>query len=128
MVDADLRKTVPVEQIKLVLQELNCVSEKLFVVQSHLRHMIAQAFALGATAVVSRPREIISKLAQIEIAQKAAQSDFAIASPEITNSAAAFASMFSAIRTGKPIRLSDAENATSEIINSIEQNGLDRVA
>jgi hypothetical protein len=45
-------------------------------------------------------------------------------SPEITDSAAAFASMFSAIRTGKPITLSDAENATSQIINSIGQNGL----
>ena len=86
--------------------------------------MVAQAFALGATAVVSRPREIISKLAQIEVAQKATQAGFAVASPEITASAAAFASMFSAIRDGKPIRLSDADNATSEIINSIEQNGL----
>ena len=124
VVDADLREMVRVEQIRLILQELNCVREKLFVVQDHLRSMIAQAYALGATAVISRPREITVKLAQIEIAQKAAQSDFAIASPEITDSAAAFASMFSAIRTGKPIRLSDAESATSKVINSIAQNGL----
>jgi hypothetical protein len=32
--------------------------------------------------------------------------------------------MFSAIRGGKPIILSGAENATSRIINSIVQNGL----
>jgi putative nucleotidyltransferase with HDIG domain len=32
--------------------------------------------------------------------------------------------MFSAIRAGKAIKLSDAENATSQIINSIAQNGL----
>jgi hypothetical protein len=62
MVDADLRKMLRVEQIKLVLRELGCVSEKLFVVQNHLHHMVAQAFALGATAVVSRPKEIIFKL------------------------------------------------------------------
>jgi putative nucleotidyltransferase with HDIG domain len=123
MVDADLRKAVPVEQIKCVLQNLPCVSEKLFVVQSHLHHVVAQAYALGATAVVSRPREILPKLAQIEIAQRAAQADFAKASSEITSSAASFASMFSAIRRGKPLMLSDAENATSEIINGIEQNG-----
>jgi putative nucleotidyltransferase with HDIG domain len=121
-VDADLRKAVPVEQIKRILQNLPCVSEKLFVVQSHLHHMVAQAFALGATAVVSRLREIIPKLAQIEVAERAAQ--VANASPEITSSAASFASMFSAIRKGKPLILSDAENATSEIINGIEQNGL----
>ena len=124
MVDADLRKIDRVEQIRLVLRELSCISEKLFVVHHQVRSMVAQAYALGATAVVSRPKEIIFKLAQIEIAEKAAQSDFAITSPEITNSAAAFASMFSAIRGGKPIKLSDAERATSEIINSIAQNGL----
>jgi putative nucleotidyltransferase with HDIG domain len=123
MVDADLRKAVPVEQIKRVLQDLRCDSEKLFVVQSHLHHMVAQAFALGATAVVSRPREIIPKLAQIEVTQRAAQADLAKASPEITRSAASFASMFSAMRRGKPLMLSEAENATSEIINGIEQNG-----
>lgn len=124
MVDADLRKAAPVEQIKHVLRDLHCVSEKLFVVQRHLHHMVAQAFALGATAVVSRPREIRSKLEQIEVAQKSAQAGLAIASSEITNGAAAFSSLFSAIREGKPLKLSDAENATSEIISGIEQNGL----
>ena len=124
MVDADLREEVRVEQIKLVLLELSCIPEKLFVVQKHLHHMVAQALALGATAVVSRPKEIVLKLAQIEIAQKTAQAELAVTSPEITDSAAAFASMFSAIRRGKPINLSDAENATSQIISGIAQNGL----
>ena len=124
MIDADLRKAAPVEQIKRVLRDLRSVSEKLFVVQSHLNHMVAQAYALGATSVVSRPKEIITKLDQIEIAQKAAQAGTADAPPENTNSAAAFASMFSAIRSGKPFMLSDAENATSDIINGIEKNGL----
>jgi putative nucleotidyltransferase with HDIG domain len=32
--------------------------------------------------------------------------------------------MFSAAREGKTLRLTDAENATSEIINSVEQKGL----
>jgi putative nucleotidyltransferase with HDIG domain len=124
MIDADLRKPVPVEQIKRVLQDLRCASEKLFVVQNHLHHMVAQAYALGATAVVSRPKEIISKLEQIDVAQRAAQAGIAVASTEITSGAAAFASMFSAIREGKPLTLSSAEDATSDIINGIEQNGL----
>jgi putative nucleotidyltransferase with HDIG domain len=123
IVDADLRKTAPVEHLKLVLQDLHCVSEKLFVVQSHLHHMVAQAFALGATAVVSRPREVIPKLKQIEAAQRA-KAGIASASPDIVKGTVAFASVFSAASEGKPIRLSDAENATSEIISSIEQNGL----
>jgi putative nucleotidyltransferase with HDIG domain len=124
VVDADLRKAVPVEQIKLVLQDLHCVSEKLFVVHNQLRDRIAQAFALGATAVVSRPKEIISKLAHIEVTQKAVQADAADALAEITNGAASFSSMFSAIESGKRIRLSDAENATIEIINGVKHKGL----
>jgi putative nucleotidyltransferase with HDIG domain len=124
MVDADLRKPVPVEQIKRVLEGLRCATEKLFIIRSHLHHMVAQAFALGATAVVSRPREIISKLEQIEVAHKAAQAGSAVTSTEPPRDAATFASLFSAIRQGKLLKLSDAENATSEIIHGIEKNGL----
>ena len=99
MVDADLRKAAPVEQLKLVLHDLRDVSEKLFVVQKHLHHMVAQAFALGATSVVSRPKEIVTKLAEIEVAHKAAQEAAQAgraktssdkASPEMTHSAAVF--------------------------------------
>ncbi len=124
MVDADLRNTVCVEQLRLVLQQLKSAQEKLFVVQSHLHHMIAQAYALGATAVVSRPREIIRKLAQVEVAVKAAQGDLATALPEITSGAAALASMFSAVRSGKSLNLADAEHATLQVISSVMQNGL----
>jgi putative nucleotidyltransferase with HDIG domain len=122
MVDVDLRKEVRVEQIKLVLQKLSLVPEKLFVVQNHLRSMVAQAYALGATSVVSRPKEIIFTLAEIEVAEQAAKA--AVATPEIMDSAAAFVSMFSAVRAGKAIKLSDAERATAQIIDSIMQNGL----
>jgi putative nucleotidyltransferase with HDIG domain len=124
MVDADLRQGDRVQQVRLVMQELTSVSEKLFVVQNHVRSMIAQAYALGATAVVSRPREIIAKLAQIEAAGKAQQGDLSVIVPEVAASAAIFTSMFSAIRGSEPINLSDAERSTSQIINSISQYGL----
>jgi putative nucleotidyltransferase with HDIG domain len=124
IVDADLRQTVRIEQIRLVLRKQKGISEKLFVVQSQIRRMVAQAYALGATDVVSRPSEIMDKLAQIDGAARAAQPDAAIVSPAITNSAAVFASMFTAVRGGKPINLGDAEQATSQIVDSIAQNGL----
>ena len=124
IVDADLRKPDPVEQIKLVVRNLSSVTEKLFVVQLSLHHMVAQAFALGATAVVSRPSEIVTKLAEIEVAAKAARVQVADTSPDIANGAAVFASVFSAIRSGKPFAVSDAANATSQIIDGIERRGL----
>jgi putative nucleotidyltransferase with HDIG domain len=124
MVDVDLRKFARVEQIRAVLLDMPSVHEKLFVVQNHLHHMAAQAFALGATAVVSRPKEIILKLAQIAVAERAAQAEFSSASLGTTNGAAVFASMFSVIQRGRPLALSDAESATSEIIDGIEQHGV----
>lgn len=124
LVDADLRKAAGIEQIRLVMRQQKRIPEKLFVVEKHSHHLIAQAYALGATSVVSRSREIAFKLAQIEVAEKATRAGVAIAAPDITGSAAAFASMFAAIRDGKPISLSDADSATSQIVDSIEQNGL----
>ena len=90
VVDADLRQAVPVEHLKAVLRNLQRISEKLFVVQSHLRDMIAQAFALCATAVVSRPREVAAKLAQVEIAQRAMRPESSDSMSEVANGAEYF--------------------------------------
>jgi putative nucleotidyltransferase with HDIG domain len=123
MIDADLRQLVCVEQIRVVLQQdLRGIPEKLFVVKNNVRSMIAQALALGATSIVSGPKEIIFKLAQIEA--KVTRASVANASSEIASSAAAFASMFSAIRRGQSIDLAEAEHATTQIMNSIDRNGL----
>ena len=82
MVDADLRMRVRVEQIRVIVQEVSWISERLFVVRNQVRSMVEQAYALGATAVLSRPKEIIVKLARIEVAEKAALTDFAIDTQE----------------------------------------------
>jgi putative nucleotidyltransferase with HDIG domain len=85
--------------------------------------MVAQAHALGATAVISSTKEVAFRLARIEEAQKAGQRELA-APPALTDCAAAFASMFLAVRAGKPISLADATRATSEIIDRVERSGL----
>jgi len=123
MVDADLRVTVRVEQIKQTLSELHATTEKLFIVQQHLHHMVAQAFALGATSVVRNTHEIGPKLAQIEATMKAAGGPGAVVS-QTADCAKAFASMFSAVKHDKAINLSEAEGITSHVIASIERNGL----
>lgn len=121
MVDADLRKMDCVERIKRVLRVKRTNPEKMFVVPGHLHGMIAQAYALGATAVVSRPREIISKLIQFANEEKADNP-----SSETKNSATALVSMFSTVREGKPVNLADAEYATSQIITNILRNGFNK--
>jgi putative nucleotidyltransferase with HDIG domain len=125
MVDADLRVMARVEQIKETLGGLQAISEKLFVVQKHLHHMVAQAYALGATSVVRSNREIGPKLAQIEAAAKASGATHGTGvRSEIVDCARAFATMFSAINHDQPIDLSDAERATARVIAGIERDGL----
>jgi putative nucleotidyltransferase with HDIG domain len=124
MVDADLRIMLRVEQIKEALRGLSAIKEKLFIVQRHLHHMVAQAYALGATSVVRSTREIAPKLAQIETAARAAGNNSASVRSEATDCAKAFASMFAAINQGQSIDLAEAENITSHVITGIERDGL----
>jgi putative nucleotidyltransferase with HDIG domain len=124
VVDADLRKAVPVAYLKSMLRDLQGVSEKLFVVQSHLRDMIAQAFALGATDVISRQREITAKLARVELAQERMKSGLVGGPAGLARCAASFSSLFSAAGEGRPITLADAKKATLEVIYGVKQNGL----
>ena len=122
MVDADLRVMARVEQIKETMSNLQTASEKLFVVQKHLHHMVAQAYALGATSVVRSTREIGPKLDEIEA--KATSTASGSISSEIVDCAKAFASMFSAINHDQSIDLSEAERATARVISGIERDGL----
>jgi putative nucleotidyltransferase with HDIG domain len=124
MVDADLRIMARVQQIKETMSELQAIPEKLFVVQRHLHHMVAQAYALGATSVVRCTREIAPKLAQIEAAAKASGAPSGTVRSEIVDCARAFASMFSAINHDQSIDLSEAETATARVISGIERDGL----
>jgi HD-GYP domain-containing protein (c-di-GMP phosphodiesterase class II) len=124
MVDVDLRQMDRVGQVRLVLKEMGSIPEKLFVVHNLARSMVAQAYALGATAVVSRAKEAIRTITRIEKAETAAQEDAADPASDLDEGAAAFASMFSNVRLGKPVNLADAERATSQIVRRVEDGGL----
>lgn len=124
MVDADLRQPTCVEQIRHVMADLKTVSERLFVVHRHLHHLMAQAFALGATEVVHNARQAAAKLTQVEAAMRAAETGSESAPNWITDCGKAFGSMFSAIGQRNAIHLADAETVTAQIVASISQNGL----
>jgi putative nucleotidyltransferase with HDIG domain len=124
MVDIDLRQLTRVDQLRNILHELVGIPEKLFVVHNRSRSMVAQANALGATGIISRPKEAILKVAQIEAAEAAADNSAEDPAPQMDEGVAAFASMFSNVRRGKPLRLVDAQRATSRIISRVGQDGL----
>ena len=124
MVDADLREEARVEQIRRVMSGLNTINEKLFVVHRHLHHLVAQAYALGATGVVHNAKQAASKLTQVEAAMRAAETGLESSPAWMNDSEKAFAALFSAIGSGKAIHAADAETVTTQIISSISQNGL----
>jgi putative nucleotidyltransferase with HDIG domain len=124
MVDVDLRQGDRVEQLKLALHELDSSPEKLFVVHNQVRSMVAQAYALGATYVISRPKEAVFRLAQIADVEEAAQRAAEMPPSEMSGASTAFASMFSAARNGRPIKLLDAEHATAKIVDRVKRDGL----
>jgi putative nucleotidyltransferase with HDIG domain len=124
MVDIDLRQMPRIDQLKFVLNELESIPEKLFVVHNLSRSMVSQAYALGATGVISRAREAVLKVAQIEEAEAAEESNAADSAPQMDEGVAAFASMFSDVRRGRPLKLVDAKQATSKIITRVGQEGL----
>ena len=123
MVDIDLRQMARVDQVRFIMEQLTSIPEKLFVVHNLSRSMVAQAHALGATAIISRPKEAILKVAQIEEAE-AAEENAADPTQEMDEGVVAFASMFSDVRRGRPLKLVDAKRATSKIITRVGQDGL----
>jgi putative nucleotidyltransferase with HDIG domain len=124
MVDADLREAERVTQVKQVLGEVRSISEKLFVVHRQLHHLVAQAYALGATGVVHSAKEAVPRLKQVEAQLRASNTEGESAPIGIADCGQAFAAMFSAVGRGQEIHLADAEIVTSQIIASIAQNGL----
>jgi len=124
MVDIDLRQMPRVDQLRFVLQELQPIPEKLFVVHNLSRSMVAQAYALGATAIISRPKEAALKVDEIEAEEAAEEEEAADTAAGMDEGVAAFASMFSNVRHGKPLKAIDAQRATSRIINRVGKDGL----
>jgi putative nucleotidyltransferase with HDIG domain len=124
MVDVDLRQLPRADQLRPILNELAAIPERLFVVPAHARSMVAQAYALGATAVISRAKEAMPKIAQIEYAEAAAESAAADPALDMDAGVAAFATMFSNVRHGRPLKVADAQRATTQIVKRVGQGGL----
>ena len=124
MVDADLRKPDRIEQIRTDLHALREIREKLFVVEKSMHAMVVQAQALGATGIVSRPKEIVGASARIEVEMRAERREAAAASAQVTDSARALASIFAAVLNNLPVNMVDADTATQQVISGVTQNGL----
>jgi putative nucleotidyltransferase with HDIG domain len=124
VVKADLRTIENICALKKVLAAMKRVEKRVFLVEDSAHLSIAQAYALGATAVISRAKEAMPKIAQIEYAEAAAESAASDPALDMDAGVAAFATMFSNVRHGRPLQVADAQRATTQIVKRVGQGGL----
>ena len=124
MVDIDLRQMARVDQVRFIMQELSGIPEKLFVVHNLSRSMVAQAYALGATSVISRPKEAILKVAQIEEAETAEEDNAAAAGSGDGRRCGGLRLDVFECAPWQAAEACRCEAATSKIITRVGQDGL----
>jgi putative nucleotidyltransferase with HDIG domain len=103
------------------------VRKRIVLVDRNARLFIVQAYALGATRVLINPVSQASLLAELADGKRPG-TGFSEASHDdreaATAGAIAIASMFSAVRAGKPIDVRGGKNAGGIIADDVAENGL----
>lgn len=125
VVDADLRNVDNIASIRQALPQVRGASQRLFIVDKSARAAVVQAYSLGASSVIPSPldaRSLQHRLAMLysEDGTGAQQRQPAA----MAKSATALASMFASVLGGKPVNLAEAQQATTEIIDTVAANGL----
>jgi putative nucleotidyltransferase with HDIG domain len=127
VVTADLRVLENISAVKAASGKINRIPKRVFLINQSTRLAIVQAYALGATHVLTNP------VSQVQLLKKLSDSDAsAIVQCEPTSGiqeaasagAASIASMFSAAMAGSPIDIAGARNAGSKIADCIAEDGL----
>jgi putative nucleotidyltransferase with HDIG domain len=126
VIKADLRTIENICALKKILTDLKQVEKRVFLVEDSAHLSIAQAYALGATSVLSGPinqARLLKEFGDLPPAEApgTVEGDAAAAA---SSAEAALASMFTAIADGTAIDVAGAKNAGARIANAIEQHGL----
>jgi len=126
VVKADLRTIENICALKKVLAAMKRVEKRVFLVEDSAHLSIAQAYALGATSVLTGPlnqarllKEIGGQAAPDILAVDEDSSVAAASSAEV-----AFASMFTAVTAGAAIDVAGTRKAGARIADAVEQHGI----
>jgi putative nucleotidyltransferase with HDIG domain len=127
VVSADLRVVETISALKAISAKIARVPKRIFLIEQRTRLATLQAYALGATHVLSHPVSQLQLLKQLADADAPpiAPSDPSSGGQEAASAgAASIASMFSAVISGAAIDVAAARNAGSKIADSIAEDGL----
>jgi putative nucleotidyltransferase with HDIG domain len=122
VIAADLRLVDTIAALKEICPN---PSKRIFIMEQRARVFVAQAFALGATRILFDPFRQQDLFAQITDMTRAPDDSAAsVATQAASAGAAAFASMFAAVQTGKALDANAAEKAAGGIADAVAEDGL----
>jgi putative nucleotidyltransferase with HDIG domain len=127
VVSADLRLAENISALKTVSDELSGVRKRVFLLERKARLSVVQAYALGATHVLTQPvnkARLLAKLADRNSSDATASGIPTRGLEAAMAGAACIASMFSAASDGTPIDVRGVKDAGRRIAESIAEDGL----
>ena len=126
VVAADLGIVQNIAALKAASGKLMRAPRRIFLIDGRGRLALVQAYALGATHVLTNP------VSQVQLLAKLADGATAISSGEpgstareaASTGAASIAAIFSAVMSGAPVDVAGAKGAGGKIAETIAENGL----
>ena len=127
VVAADLTHVENIAALKAMSGKLARIPKRVFLIDGTGRLSVVQAYALGATHVLSNPvnhRQLLAKLADVEASVPSVGAPASGSQEAASAGAAGIAAMFSAVLNGTAVDISNTRNAGAKIAESIAENGL----
>ena len=127
VVVADLRRVENISTLKRVSKNLGRIRRRVFLIDQRNRLSAVQAYALGATHVLTNPvgkGQLLAKLFDHSPPEPVRSESLSGGQKAAQAGAASIASMFSAVSSGAPVDVKGAKEAASRIADSIAEDGL----
>jgi putative nucleotidyltransferase with HDIG domain len=127
VIKVDLRAIDMICALKKILASLSKVERRIFLVEDCAHLSVSQAYALGATAVLTGPLDqarLLKELGDQLSADAPSQADAGSAGAAAASGEAALASMFTAVASGIRIDVAAAKNAGGRIAAAVGEHGL----
>jgi putative nucleotidyltransferase with HDIG domain len=127
VVTSDLRVVENIAALKETFAKLSQVRKRVFLLDQKSRLFVVQAYALGATHVLTNPVDparLLAVLTDWDQAEAGANPVLQGSQEVASAGAVAIASMFSAVLSGKPVDIGGTKGAAGKIADNIAEDGL----
>ena len=127
VVTTDLRVLENISAVKAVSGKINRIPKRVFLINQSTRLAVVQAYALGATHVLTNPvsqMQLLKQLADSDTSELVQCEPTSGAQEAASAAAASIASMFLAVMRNSPVDIAGAKTAGRKIADSIAEDGL----